>query len=279
MSPHSTRALVAPILLLGSCAGGLPPSSSPGHPSGVVAALEPAAKVVATPTTATFELVMEVDDPATGVEVIIARWSGFFDLDGAQSYVEFDGSGSFVAAGEPVPHELDQPTVALLQDGTIYLRMPRLDELLGSSKWLSLDRSSVPDLPVGGGATHLQLLDLLGAAGENIVEVGRADIRGVHTTHYLAGVDPATALGIMTPADRTLVEGQLPPGGDLPLDAWLDEAGRPRRVRLSLGAVSLTLDLFDHGKRFELEVPPPELVTPYADVKEQIDLALRDSGR
>jgi hypothetical protein len=103
-------------------------------------------------------------------------------------------------------------------------------------------------LPGASGMTPDRLLKDLIKASKKVDKVGSEEIRGVTTTHYRAHLD-RSKLG----SDRN---------GDVPesVDAWIDEQGLPRRVRVPFGSGddrgAAVVDVFDFGVPVDVEVPP-----------------------
>jgi hypothetical protein len=103
-------------------------------------------------------------------------------------------------------------------------------------------------LPGASGMTPDRLLKDLIKASKKVDKVGSEEIRGVTTTHYRAHLD-RSKLG----SDAN---------DDVPqaVDAWIDEQGLPRRVRVPFGsgddAGASVVDLFDFGAPVDVEVPP-----------------------
>ena len=103
-------------------------------------------------------------------------------------------------------------------------------------------------LPGSSGMTPDRLLKDLIKASKKVEKLGSDEIRGVTTTHYRAHLDKSK-LG----SDRN---DNVPDA----VDAWIDEQGLPRRVRVPYGSGDDTLaavvDLFDFGVPVDADVPP-----------------------
>ncbi len=92
------------------------------------------------------------------------RWSSplraSFDADAQQMAMEMDLGAMFEglaeATGEAVPPEIDEPVRFVADGTTVYLRIPILDALTGSSGWLSMSTDdlgeSAGSLGLGAGA-------------------------------------------------------------------------------------------------------------------------------
>jgi hypothetical protein len=100
-------------------------------------------------------------------------------------------------------------------------------------------------VPGPGGTTPDRLLEDLIESSKEVEKLGSEEIRGVTTTHYRAQLDE-TKLG----ADEDEA---------VAVDAWIDEQGLPRRVRVPSGTdgeTAAVADLFDFGVRVDVEAPP-----------------------
>jgi len=102
-------------------------------------------------------------------------------------------------------------------------------------------------MPGATGMSPDRLLKDLIKASNKVEKLGSEEIRGVTTTHYRAHLDKSK-LGI---------DGkQNQPGV---VDAWIDEQGLPRRVRVPYGGEDgpvAIADLFDFGVSVDVEAPP-----------------------
>ena len=104
-------------------------------------------------------------------------------------------------------------------------------------------------MPGATGMRPDRLLKDLIEASNNVEKLGIEEIRGVTTTHYRAHLDKSK-LGI---------DGnQNEPGV---VEAWIDEQGLPRRVRVPYGGEAdpvAVADLFDFGVSVDVEAPPAD---------------------
>lgn len=88
--------------------------------------------------------------------------------------------------------------------------------------------SRVPQEPAG-------LFAVVSAAGQ-VTANGAEEINGVHTTRYRALGEPRAAVDAGLGTQAHLAIAQLP---ELPLDVWVDGAGRAVRIRYSFTIPSL----------------------------------------
>lgn len=151
----------------------------------------------------------------------------------------------------PLPEGFAGPSQAILDGATVYVRMPLLEPLTGTSGWLSA-AAGAPVLEHVVTIDPLRVLAILRGVDADVTEAGRARVRGVDTTRYQATVE------------------------DLPVELWIDRAGRPRRLHVPLpdtgrelgadGPARMAVEVFDYGEPIEIPVPRPEEVTPLAEV-------------
>jgi hypothetical protein len=121
--------------------------------------------------------------------------------------------------------------------GTTYWMKESIDDATGAHRFE----------PGPGGTSPDRLLKDLVKSSKKVEKLGSEEIRGVTTTHYRAHLDK-TKLGIGGSADELAV-----------VDAWIDEQGLPRRIRVPFGSeneAAGVFDLFDFGVPVDIEAPP-----------------------
>jgi len=180
----------------------------------------------------------------------------------------------------------------LMLDGVMYMRFPQLVypslHLDPSKPWLKVDMTAVAGKDLGsafqsltGGdqsADMTQYLAFLSNAASGIRRVGTDTVRDEPTTHFRATLDlqgkaldsmSSRMQGGMTDAQRRAFVDLYRKLGVryVPIDAWIDGAGRARKMELDLpldmagagkGHETLTMELYDFGT-------PVSLVAPSAD--------------
>lgn len=171
-------------------------------------------------------------------------------------------------------------------DGTVmYFRSP--GALPGvDTEWISLDFGALSEQVSGtdieqfaqaGSNDPSNSLALLKGASDSVEEVGTEDVRGEETTHYRATVDLRKATeqaGAVR--DQRQFEAFLDqfPSETIPVEIWLDEEGRTRRMRIDQpipetpgmsvppdAGVIMTIELYDFGVDEAIEIPPSDQVT------------------
>src|SRR5437667_6786996 len=168
------------------------------------------------------------------------------------------------------------PTMQMIMDGSdglvMYMRSP-LFQTLPSDKWVKLDMeklakkegidlSSVFD---AGQADPSQSLHML-MASTDAHPIGYDRVRGVFTTHYTLNVD----LGRLAKGSKELRKTfdmlrKLTGVQSFPAEAWIDDQGRVRRMKIDMSfnvptggafTMSMTEDLYAFGVK--VRVRPPD---------------------
>jgi hypothetical protein len=173
---------------------------------------------------------------------------------------------------------------------TAYLSGPLITALLDvDTTWISfaatLDESSHA---VGAlGLSQFRSRDDLLAFLDDVYSVealGNEDVRGVDTVHYSGVIALATLLEQLNPDQFAQIESRLGINledhlGDAPLDVWIDDQGYIRRILLvtdfsdfggvgryteeTVGAITLSYELYDVGETILIEPPPFADVTSF----------------
>jgi hypothetical protein len=170
----------------------------------------------------------------------------------------------------------------------IYMHLPDAltKQIPGGKSWLKVDlEKALKAKGIDLGALQstssndpAQQLDQLRGAGD-VKKVGSEKVRGTDTTHYKATIDLRKAAdrapAAQRDAARRSVESVIKLTGQstIPLDAWLDQQGRARRiaVKQTVGghSVAETMDLYDFGAREAIKAPPA------SETKDVISLAAK----
>jgi len=176
------------------------------------------------------------------------------------------------------------PTMQMIMDGSdglvMYMRSP-LFRTLPSDKWVKLDMeklakkegidlSSVLD---AGQADPSQSLNML-MASTDAHPVGYDRVRGVFTTHYTLNVD----LGRLAKGSAALRKSfemlrNLTGVQSFPAEAWIDDQGRVRRMKIDMSfntptggafTMAMTEDLYAFGVKVKVQPPDPSQVVDAA---------------
>ena len=119
-------------------------------------------------------------------------------------------------------------------DGTKYWLKQTINAATGADRFM----------PGPGGTSPDRLLKELIKSSKKVEKLGSQDIRGVPPR--------ITGRNSTRPSSRSTRTGT-----SVAVDAWIDEQGLPRRVRVPLGAEgAAVIDLFDFGVPVDVEAPP-----------------------
>lgn len=197
------------------------------------------------------------------------------------------GAADLVSAGRLVHEVLAAPAV--------YVQTPDLPGGIRppTTPWLKLNLATMIQAlgasgPLTGGDPS-QVLALLRASGPG-AKIGQARVRGVATTHYRARVDLTRYVSLVAPGLRAAARRESSSltrasgSASLPVDVWLDGAGRVRQVRLRLstcaGTESTTVEYYGFGSQPPVALPSPSQVTDVTrDVAAQVAGAVQAIGR
>ena len=272
-------ALLAAALASGCGEGGdTAPTEDAARPDAPADAVAAAARTTSNEGTAriSFDATMEISGLA---EPINFTGEGAVDFAAEQSRLTLDMSEfaeAFGGLGDPAAWKGD----ALYHEDVIYMRLPALTRLLpGAKRWLRVDEGTLMDQ---GGTQFsapdpVEFVQFLEAAGREVEVLGDEDIRGVPTTHYRATVDVDELPRAVPPDARTEVEAyarrlQAMGVDEIPLEAWVDEDGVARRMRVEYDNVetsgrraniAFSIDLFDLGSPVRIDLPPRSQVSDF----------------
>jgi len=198
---------------------------------------------------------------------------------GAMSEGGTQGSMSMELEGKTLSEVIDKPYVYVELPGGAGSSAP------GARSWLRADidtfGQSFGGSSLGSSATDpTQTLSFLKAAG-SVSKLGAQDVRGTPATHYHAIVELDRYAAAVPSSERgsaaryAATVKRITGGETLPLDVWIDEASRVRRIALSLhlcgpnGAIDESIDmtLYGYGRQPAVQPPPSSQVT---DIGERI---------
>lgn len=200
-----------------------------------------------------------------------------FDLAVATESFTMRGTGSIDYANERSAASFKLPggLVELIGAGTdVYLRAPANPFVADAAMWLHLEASAaIDDAEEALGAVTgtdpgkvLRNMELAGKV-EQVGGSGDKDVRGVAATQYHAELDPDRAVGQLTFLQRQQIEELKQQGRafTLSVDVWIDDDGRPVRLR-SVSEVegvitaTFTTEFFDFGAEVAISVPDADEV-------------------
>jgi len=143
-------------------------------------------------------------------------------------------------------------------------------DLVALGKKAGIDVASLSQFEQNDPASTLSYLQ--GVSGD-VTEAGTEKIRGVQTTKYTATVDLKRAMDKVPAKIRPSFQHILKLIGTstLPIEVWIDDAGRTRRLHYSMdmshvkgadqgASIDITMDLFDFGAPVHVTAPPASQV-------------------
>lgn len=199
----------------------------------------------------------------------------------------YDGAGA--ARGTlsvPDPESGDPVNFDYVLEGThMYMRSSRLGELPEGREWMGLDFSLGDDVdtsaPAGGDVKGE--LDLLSKASGGVEKIGKEDVRGVATTRYRGTISVADSVKrLREEGADTLATFDEEKGSPMHMEAWIDEKGLVRRMRIAQSrpaedgkgptAIDMRTDFYDFGLEPEIEAPDSDEVFDVTSAtKEQLE--------
>ncbi len=167
------------------------------------------------------------------------------------------------------------PALQMIMDGrsglVVYMRSPLLARLAGD-RWIKFDMAKLANsrgidlngLLNANQADPSQTLDLLKASAD-AHQIGYDHIRGVFTTHYQLEID-LERLAKENKNLRKMVDEVREVTGttSYPAEAWVDDAGRVRRIKVDMSfnsaaggafTLSMTEDLYAFGTKVHVRPP------------------------
>jgi hypothetical protein len=171
--------------------------------------------------------------------------------------------------------------IKVIQQGSkMWMSFPLLSMMGGSAStkpWIGLDAKELGidarQLAASQGADPMAGLDVLQGFSQNATVVGTEDVKGTKTTHY-KGTAEFAALSKNLPAKQAADAKKLfGAKSSMPVDVWLDDQGRARRMDLSFSTnqsgVSMTMNtqyyFMKFGEPVTITPPPADQVGTAAD--------------
>jgi hypothetical protein len=146
----------------------------------------------------------------------------------------------------------------------------------GKSYWVKEPAPQTSDDPLerlipfpGTSTKPTDVLDRVLRASEKNEVLGDENIRGAETTHYRARVSAAKLVEQLPPADRPGEDTAEWWGRFLPVDIWIDDESRLRRITIRQPedaeegnpAMTMTVELYDYGVEVDVEPPAEETIS------------------
>jgi hypothetical protein len=220
----------------------------------------------------------------------------------SEGSLDFEGRRGRVTTAVPDTGQGPAELETVFDGNLIFLRLP---EGLAPTPWVRVDLDDTQGIP------GLERLDqfssdpsqsfafLEGIVGD-ITEVGAEDVRGRNATHYRFTVDLERAAEAAPEDAREYVQQQIDAFGitELPTELWLDDDDRIVRQSYVLdlarlvaagategtdledleGEVSTTIEYFDFGTDVDVEPPPADEITDFAELVENASEAADQDG-
>jgi hypothetical protein len=254
--------------------------------------LSQTAKRSANESSARFSFSMNMSAPGLGEDLGFTG-EGAFDAAAERASLRFDmsafaaviGAGLGALGGDATADFGDPEAwkIELLQDGeVVYLRFPLLaDQLPEGKSWVRVDvrkAAGLQGFDLGqleqlGSNDPRELLKLLEAVAGELETVGGEEVRGAETTHYRGTIDLRRYAQLFPPDKReeaaSMLDSIVAQAGldAMPVDVWIDDDQRVRKVELSLSAAApgtsesfdatVTIEMYDYGVAVDLDLPSP----------------------
>ncbi|MFD6990209.1 hypothetical protein [Streptomyces sp. NPDC059943] len=200
---------------------------------------------------------------ATGGTRVTIRGEGGYD------FRKRIGRLSVVLPKDPAGADEHRPIAELLAPSTLYMKNRGAG--VPEDKWVMLDSTTLADgnLVTGGATDPLTAAELLRAA-KDVVFVGEQELAGVRVSHYRGVTDIGRAAKQAAPYAREALAAAARGFAEdvVPFDAYLDEAGRLRKVRHQFSypnqgrtvAVASTTLLYEFGVAVGVRLPPKDQI-------------------
>ena len=210
------------------------------------------------------EIAFQLEMEAPGLsQPIVMTGGGVEDAKNRRGQLTFDMSAmaQLPGVGSVCGSGCDMTVVS---DGsTVYVRSPLAASALGGREWMKVDIErfgSAMGVPTGGSGFQSagEQLRMLGAADGDLTNEGRDQIRGESATHYSLHVS-------------------VPGADDVPVDVWIDDQDRVRRVEVEQSSeqggikvgVHMTMEYVRFGVPVDIDLPSED------DVFDATGLALQ----
>jgi hypothetical protein len=231
--------------------------------------------------------------PSDDAEVVV---EGAFDVAAGKATLSVDlaqvadalGGGLGRVGAALLPGVFSEPTTAVVDATTVYLRSPVLQLVGAPTPWVSESlETSGGTAAAGGFADPLGLDELdrgrsfvayLEGVADQVREEGPDEIAGEPVTRYTGTVELDRAVDRLPVEDQAEARAKLDAATvrQVPFVVWVDGQGLVRRVQLTLdgvtlgggadglgrGSVEVTADLVGANEPVAIEVPPTDQVTP-----------------
>lgn len=182
--------------------------------------------------------------------------------------------------------------IEMLTEGTtVYMKFPNAQQLGIPTAWVKMDLEAMTGLQGMESLSQInnndpsKQMEMLRGVSDDIEEVGTEDVRGTETTHYTATIDVDKALEELPEDAQASFKKQYETMGldTLPVEIWLDGDGLLRRQKVSVDlsnvegaaavggqaptAMVMDMEFYDFGAEVNVEPPPANEVTDFAELQ------------
>jgi len=224
--------------------------------------------------------VVGAEDMPSGTEISIG-FSGAFDsaTESSSFVMDLSDAAAGVPGSEEIPPEFadlfGEMEIRAIGD-TAYMKFGLFSMFGVTTEWVSMPAEEANTTASGFGANPTNPTDMLSAFDSDnaeVVEIGREQVRGIDTTHYLMTVDVEAMMAEADAEARAELEdlGGLPGGGMLPVDFWIGDDGNVYRFSFAVdgaaepdaGFESMVMlwEMYDYGADVGIVAPPADQVT------------------
>jgi hypothetical protein len=224
-----------------------------------------------------------IDPVATAADTTAKAGSAEFGLAGSMSVagqtIPINGSGAIdmrsqamrMSMSMPMPGFGPMDVEEIFNGTTFYMRFPSaLTQRLGGKQWMKFDLQALgktsgidfKELMKTNQSNPADFLQALRGVGSSTV-VGEENIGGAPTKHYRATIDlnkAAERIGDKRTVDSIKQLFSASGLTSIPIDVWIDRAGRVRRESMKLSTAQFAMDMTISYTRFGVPVdttPPP----------------------
>lgn len=242
--------------------------------------LADAAKLTSSASTLTFEMnanmVMDIAGKKSN-GTIMAK--GVTDRAGQGSSIEMD-MGPFMKAimgaaanGAALPPAFNDPAnmkMKVISKGNkVWMSFPLLSVIGGGTTtkpWIGLDAKELGidarQLAASQGVDPTAGLDILQGLSTNATVVGTEQVKGVKTTHYKGTAEFAALAKKLAPKQAADAKKLFGAKQTMPVDVWLDEQGRARRMDLAFSTNQSGVSMTMKTQYYFMKFGEPVTITP-----------------
>lgn len=253
-----------------------------------------AASKTAAARTARIALTVELHNPGVAAGNATVSGTGVVDYGAKRGLLDMN----IANAGRPVS------TVKAVYTGTVlYMRIPQLATTLSGKSWLKLNYQQLASragVDIGNlgqlqSSDPTQGLEVLRGTSTDVRAVDHETVRGTSTTRYHGTVDlHLAAANATSAASRQGIERLIKLFGrsTIPVDVWIDGAGRLRRQEETLdlskasvpggaqtpASIILVVEYYDFGVPVHIVEPPADQVTDLGALMQSSSQTFSSSG-